>query len=130
MDLLQRSQDDDTQYMTLNGLLYSTYRLYPAAPLYPRLVLSAKFQAQVTMHAHKDIGHMSTAKGLDRAREAGVWPEMKAHIATKLKLCATCQAHKRDVPRVAMEEMTIANNPNPNNIHGPHWVTNYVTHWE
>ncbi len=130
MDLLQRSQDDDTQYMTLNGLLYSIYTLCPAAPVYPRLVLPAKFQDQVIMRAQKEIGHMSMAKALDRARKAHVWPEMKAHIATKLKLCTTCQARRRDVPRVAMGEMPNANNPNPNNIHGSDWPTNYVTHWE
>ena len=107
------SEHDNEQspYVRINGLLYSTQRPYKYAPDHPRLVLPPEQRRSVIAKAHKEVGHMSVVKTMRRAQQAFVWPSMKSDITNFIKSCPTCVIHSKRSPKTAMGEMPIATSP-------------------
>ena len=98
-------------YKIISGVLYSIRKPTPTSAGYPRLVLPSPHHKTVINRAHKEVGHMSLAKTLDRLREAYVWPGMRKDITQEIDKCPTCQVHQRQVDKVPMGEMPLAAYP-------------------
>ena len=94
-DILQSLTEDSDDYTLIKGRLFSIALHSPNSACYPRLVLPAAYRERVIKIAHKEVGHMATAKTLSRLREAYVWPGMRREIDELLKLCPVCRVHQR-----------------------------------
>ena len=103
--------DENDDYEIIRGVLYSTRPPRHTAPLYPRLVLPAKYLTAIITRSHADVGHMGMFKTLNRVAEAYVWPGMQSSIRRCLRMCPTCTIHSRRTERVAMGNMPLANYP-------------------
>ena len=79
----------------IEGRLFSIPPPTPTAANYPRLVLPVAHRKKVINRAHKEVGHMATAKTLDRLREAYVWQGMRRDIESHIELCPVCCVHQR-----------------------------------
>ena len=111
-DLWKLGEDDENDdYEIIRGVLYSTRPPRHTAPLYPRLVLPAKYRTAIITRSHADVGHMGMFKTLNRVAEAYVWPGMQSSIRRCLRMCPTCTIHSRRTERVAMGNMPLANYP-------------------
>ena len=104
-------RDEDSDYVIINGLLYSTRRPFKYAPDHPRLVLPKDARQIVVQKAHKEVGHMSTVKTMRKLQEAFAWPGMKADVSHFVSRCPTCLAHSQTAVRAPMGEMPIATAP-------------------
>ena len=98
-------EDSDSPYVIVEGALYSIQRPTPFSACYPRLVLPPPFHKQVVLRAHKEVGHMSLAKTLERVREAYVFPKMRSKVGTIIRSCPICVAHSRSRDKVPMGQM-------------------------
>ena len=103
--------DEDSQYVIVNGALYSTKRPYKYAPDYPRLVLPPKFRQQVMQRSHLDVGHMAALKTMRKIQDAFIWPGMKNDIMQHVANCPICIAHSRKKVKAPMGEMPLATAP-------------------
>ncbi len=110
-ELRNKAGDDESQYVIVDGLLYSVYKPTPTSAVYPRLVLPSPYWATVIQRAHVEVGRSSLAKTLDRLREAYVWPGMKRDIRDEIDRCAVCHVHRQDVEHTRMGDMPIAKAP-------------------
>ncbi len=110
-DLIAEAKDEQSSYVLIDGLLYSEKRPEATAAIYPRLILPSCYQHTVIERAHKEVGHMSALKTLDRVREAYIWPGMRKSIGEYLKTCAVCLAHTRHKVHVPMGDMPIVLTP-------------------
>ena len=104
-------RDEDSQYIIINGLLYSTKRPYKYAADHPRLVLPKAARHNVIERAHLEVGHMSVVKTMRKLQEAFAWHSMKSDIAGYIAQCPTCLAHSQKPVRAPMGEMPIATTP-------------------
>ena len=104
-------RDEDSQYIIINGLLYSTRRPYKYAADHPRLVLPTEARQSVIERAHKEVGHMSVVKTMRKLQEAFAWHSMKSDIARFIEKCPTCLAHSQRTVKAPMGEMPIATAP-------------------
>jgi transposase InsO family protein len=103
--------NEDSHYMVIEGLLYSTKKPHVYAPEHPRLVLRPAVREHVVSRAHAEVGHMSVVKTMRKVQEAFVWPGMKRYIQDYVSKCPTCIVHSRQQPRAHMGEMPIATQP-------------------
>ena len=103
--------DEDSQYVRLNDLLYSTQRPYKYAPDHPRLVLPEPQRAAVIKKAHEDVGHMSVVKTMRKLQEAFAWACMKSDVRRHVETCPTCIVHSKKVVHAPMGQMPIATTP-------------------
>ena len=101
---------DESDYTLLDGLLYT---LVPPSgkPEYPRLVLPAPLRPQVIMRAHKEVGHQSTRKTLDRLQEVYKWPRQRSEVGEYIRRCARCSVHTDKRERPPPTEMPVAHYP-------------------
>ena len=106
-DEITEAADDneDSDYIVQNGILYSERRPYPEAEAYPRIMLPEKWRATVIDRAHRDVGHMAAAKTQKRVTEAYVWPGLRKAIRARLVLCALCQSYHRRPVHVRMQDI-------------------------
>ena len=105
--LFVEAQGPESDYEVHDGLLYSIKRPTNASPWYPRLVLPEQFRNQIIDRCHKEVGHMSTMKTLNRVREAYVWSGMRTTIADRLKVCPLCATNQTRTERPPMSEMPL-----------------------
>ena len=110
-DEILHAGEDDSPYEIFAGLLYSIRKPTTTSALYPRLVLPQKFRKDVIQASHKDVGHMSLQKTLDRVRDAYVWTNMRKDIKLVLEMCGICKIVKSRPQRVPMSEMPISTYP-------------------
>ena len=103
--------EEESQYMTINELLYSTRRPTAESAEYPRLVLPKEYRDKIIWRAHKEVGHMATLKTLNRVRESYFWPGMRQDIRHTLAKCTTCIAHSRNRDKTIMGEMPVPVSP-------------------
>ena len=92
--------DDD--YIQIDGVLCSLEPLKRGETERPRILLPEPYRKQVIQKAHEEVGHLSVERTLRRVREAYSWGYMLRDVTNHLKLCAICQACKRDRVRVPM----------------------------
>ena len=111
MDEWQEQHNDDSEYIVINNLLYSTRRPYRYAPDHPRLVLPPQHRQQVIKSAHQDVGHMSVIRTMRKLHEAFAWPYMKRDVTAYISKCPACVTHSKVTPRCRMGEMPIATCP-------------------
>ena len=105
-DLFQSAKfDDESNYIVLNNILYSTRRPSPESPSYPRLVLPKRYRENVILRAHKEVGHMACFKTLHRICDAYIWPGMRKDVRSLLAKCPTCIAHSRKRDHTEMGTM-------------------------
>ena len=104
-------RDEDSDYIFINHVLYSTLRPTPEAAVYPRLVLPEKYRKKVIQRAHTEVGHMATLKTLNRIREAYFWPAMRKHVRAELLRCPTCIANSRQRDKTVMGTMPMPVTP-------------------
>ena len=100
--------DEDSQYIIINGLLYSTKLPYKYAPVHPRLVLPPQ-DAIATAHQH--VRHMSVMKTMHKLQEGFTWPHMKCDVANYISRYPTCITQSKEVPRAPMGKMPLATAP-------------------
>jgi transposase InsO family protein len=110
-ELWQLGEQEEEGYRIIQGVLYSVRRPHETAAEYPRLVLPQKHRNAIILRAHKEVGHMASAKTLARVREAYVWPGMRKDVFHVLETCPTCKVHTRKEDRVPMGAMPIAAHP-------------------
>lgn len=108
---IEGADSEDSDFTLAQGVLYSIRKPTPTSAVYPRLVLPSGYREQIIKRAHKDVGHMSSAKTLDRIREAYVWPGMRADVKRFISLCATCCAHQRRSDKTPMGDMPLPATP-------------------
>jgi hypothetical protein len=101
-ELYEEGGNTESDYEIHNGLLYSIRQPHRYAAVYPRLVAPPSLREKIMEAAHKDVGHMSTSKTLERIREAYVWPRMKTDIRAYCYRCPVCSVHTRQREKVAM----------------------------
>ena len=106
-ELYLEANNDDSTYVTINGLLYSIALPSCRAPDYPRIVLPQELRHQVMFRAHKEVGHSSVPKTLANIIQAYVWPGMRRDIVTFIKKCSVCQIYAKQKDRVEMGDMPI-----------------------
>lgn len=111
IDEWTETNDPDSSYDVIKGVLYSSKKPHQFAAEYPRLVLPPSARKSVIMRAHTEVGHMGALKTLRKVQEAYVWSGMKPDIESELKKCATCIAHNRKQIHLPMGEMPIASAP-------------------
>ena len=86
---------DDSEFIISDGLLYSIRRPCRSSLAHLRLMLPRKFRKQVIARCHDDIAHLGVAKTLCQVRADYVWPGMRKDIDEFIKMCATCEVHKK-----------------------------------
>ena len=59
---LEQATDSNSEYILVQGLLYSTKEVSPTAAKYPRLVLPQQYRNTVIKRCHLEIGHQATQK--------------------------------------------------------------------
>ena len=101
----------ESDYITVNGLLYSNKPVSPHAAQYPRLVLPNKFRSRVINRCHIAAGHQATSKTLERVRDGYVWPGMRKTIMRQLKNCPTCRVHVNRQVHTKYSEMPLPASP-------------------
>ena len=104
-------RDEDSDYIFIHHVLYSTLRPTPVAAVYPRLVLPEKYRKKVIQRAHTEVGHMATLKTLNRIREAYFWPAMRKHVRAELLRCPTCIVNSRQRDKPVMGTMPMPVTP-------------------
>ena len=97
--------EEDSPYIVMNNILYSTQKPTAYSATYPRLVLPSDHRENIIWRAHKETGHMSTLKTLDRVRESYFWPGMRQQVRKLLAQCTTCIAHSKRRDQTEMGEM-------------------------
>ena len=107
-ELFEEAHNEESEYEIHKGVLYSIRKPSPTAAVYPRLVLPSRYRSDIVSMSHKDVGHMSVLKTMDRIREAYVWPGMRRDVQAWVKSCAICSVHVRRRENVAMGEMPFA----------------------
>ena len=105
---IRDSQDEESRYLILEGLLYSRARPRRDAAECPRLVLPAQMQERVIRRCHEEVGHQSVLKTLVHAQEHYVWPGMKRTVEEQLQKCGKCIVHNKPKERLPMGEMPVA----------------------
>ena len=105
------NNEDDEDYITSRGLLYSCIKVSPTAPCYPRLVLPPVYQDSVIRRCHKEVGHQAMQKTLNRVRESYVWPGMRKDIQKIIKSCPICRVHVNREQHARFSEMPLPATP-------------------
>jgi transposase InsO family protein len=103
--------EEEGEYTIIAGILYSERRPYPAAAVYPRVLLPRAWRQRVVERAHKEVGHMASSKTMKRVTEAYVWPGLRRDIRLAVRACPTCTVYNRRPVHVRMEEMPIPASP-------------------
>jgi hypothetical protein len=107
----EAATEDDSEYSLIADILYSTRRPYPAAIVYPRVLLPKAWRDRITTRAHGEVGHMAAHKTMKRVTEAYVWPGMRKEITQMVRSCPTCTLYHRRPVHVRMQEMPIPVSP-------------------
>ena len=108
---LARDDEEDSDYILRNGILYSERRPYPGAEEYPRIMLPTRWRGTITDRAHRGVGHMAAGKTQKRILEAYVWSGLRKFVRARVMLCVLCQAYHRRPVHVAMQEVEIPPTP-------------------
>ena len=107
---LKLATQADSDYMLMDGVLYSTKRPHVHAADYPRLLLPTQFRDSVIDRAHREVGHLNNAT-LTRLCEAYVWSGMRRIVRARIAKCPLCCVHSRKTDLVEMGTMDLANYP-------------------
>ena len=107
----ERAGEENSQYVILGNLLWSTKDLTPQQP-FPRLVLPKRYRDQVVHRCHRDVGHQSVDKTLQRVREIYTWPGQRQDIKFVCRRCPTCRTNTDRVDRPPPTGMPSAAYPN------------------
>jgi len=62
--------EEESEYTIIAGIIYSEHRPYPAAAVYPRVLLLLAWWQCVVEHVCKEVSHMATSKTMKRMIEA------------------------------------------------------------
>ena len=111
-ELRNLAEQDDSDYILKNGLLYTIRKPRNHASVIDRLVLPPVFQKNVIARAHKEVGHQGVAKTFFKLLVAYKWPKMTKTINSHIKTCPQCVAYHRRPQYVPMGEMPIPAMPN------------------
>ena len=82
-----------------NDFLVHQTHLYSIEPppqqiAFPRLYLPLKFQEQIALQAHEEVGHQGMERTLARLYQAYKWPLMRRTVQRVLESCLTCAVHQ------------------------------------
>lgn len=111
-DLRLLAEQEDSDYVLLNDILYSVRKPPLNAEIKERLVLPSIYHEQVIARAHKEVGHQGIAKTMLHILEAYKWPKMKETIKEYIRTCPKCLAYSRKPIYTPMGEMPVPELPN------------------
>jgi transposase InsO family protein len=110
-EMREATEDVDSDFTLINGVLHSERCPYPGAVIQPRIVLPSKYRERLIDRAHKEVGHMAAHKTQKRIIEAYVWPGLRKEVRRHIRSCVVCEAYHRRPIHVRMQEIELPATP-------------------